>query len=341
MKILVDINHPAHVHFFRNTILELNKAGHETIVMASTKDVAFELLNLYNIPFINLGTYGNSPLQKALNVPVMALKALRVALKHKPDLMMGLASSRITHAALITRTPTFVFTDTEHAVEQIALFKPFATRIYTPDCFITNLGAKQIRYPSYHELAYLHPERFTPDVKVLQEVGLEPGEVFFVVRFVAWNASHDIGHEGLTLDNKRELIKLLQTKGKVIISSETNLPEEFKALAFKVAPTKIHSLMYYASMYIGEGGTMASEAAVLGTPAIFTSRLRLGYLDELEHKYDMLYNVRTFEDCLVRTQNLLATEDLKKTWELKRKRLLNDKIDATGYMVKQVLGICR
>lgn len=337
MKALVDINHPAHVHFFRNFIDELQRRGNEVVVTASQKDIAFELLRLYNIPFINLGTYGKNPLQKAMNVPVMALKMLSVARKEKPDVMLGLGSSRIAHAAIFTGTPTYVFTDTEHAGEQIMLYKPFATKIYTPDCFYNDLGKTQVRYPSYHELAYLHPNRFKPDINVLSEIGIQPGEPFFVLRFVAWDASHDIGYEGLTLENKRELINLLQTRGKVIISSETSLPDEFKPLAFKVAATKMHSVMHYAHMYIGEGGTMASEAAVLGTPSIFTSKLKLGYLDELENRYNMLYNVRNFADCMKRTKELLAIQDIKLAWSAKRAKLLNDKIDLTAYMVNQVM----
>ncbi len=40
MRILVDIGHPAHVHFFKNFIWEMEKRGHEFIVTARDKDVA-------------------------------------------------------------------------------------------------------------------------------------------------------------------------------------------------------------------------------------------------------------------------------------------------------------
>ena len=153
MKVLVDINHPAHVHFFRNLIQELRHNGINVVITASDKDIAFDLLSLYNLPYINLGSYGHNLLIKLLNIPIMGLKMLKVALKEKPDLMIGLGSSRITHAGFLTGIKTFVFTDTEHVREQLLLYKPFDTRIYTPDCFILELGRKQVRYPYYHELA--------------------------------------------------------------------------------------------------------------------------------------------------------------------------------------------
>ncbi len=46
-------------------------------------------------------------------------------------------------------------------------------------------------YPGYHELAYLHPRRFTPDRGVLAEAGISEGERYFVLRFNAFKAHHD------------------------------------------------------------------------------------------------------------------------------------------------------
>jgi predicted glycosyltransferase len=44
MKVLIDIGHPAHVHFYKNTIKELEAKGHEVLVTARDKDVAINLL---------------------------------------------------------------------------------------------------------------------------------------------------------------------------------------------------------------------------------------------------------------------------------------------------------
>lgn len=153
----------------------MQNRGHEVIITASKKDIAFDLLGQYNLKFINLGSYGNHLIVKLLNVPLMALKMILIVLKYKPNVLLGLASSRITHAGLLLRKKSFVFTDTEHASEQIALFKPFATKILTPTCFTKDLGKKQIRYEGYHELSYLHPNHFTPDPTVLSEIGLLNG----------------------------------------------------------------------------------------------------------------------------------------------------------------------
>lgn len=55
MKILFDMGHPAHVHFFKNAIWELEKRGHQVKVTAREKDVTLELLGAYKIPYVVRG----------------------------------------------------------------------------------------------------------------------------------------------------------------------------------------------------------------------------------------------------------------------------------------------
>jgi len=48
------------------------------------------------------------------------------------------------------------------------------------------------------ELAYLHPNYFSPDLSVLELLGVKKGEKYAILRFVKWNANHDLGHTGIT-----------------------------------------------------------------------------------------------------------------------------------------------
>lgn len=333
MKIIIDINHPAHVHFFKNIYFLFLEKGHEVIVTASLKEINYQLLEDLDIPFIDLGSYGNTPFVKMLNVPIMAGKMLKVVRSFNPDILMGIASSRICHGNFFSKAKTFVFTDTEHANEQIALFKPFAHKIITPDCFFDDLGKKQIRVSSFHELAYLHPNNFIPNSQILEDLGLKIGEPFFVVRFVSWQASHDIGQNGIRMENKIKLIKTLEKKGRVFVSDEGTIPVELEKYQLKNAASQMHDLLYYASMYIGEGGTMASEAAVLGTPSIFISTLTMSYLQELEKRFDLLFSFSKFPEALAKINNLLEINNLKEDWKSKRKEMLLTKLDFNEWMI--------
>jgi hypothetical protein len=198
------------------------------------------------------------------------------------------------------------------------------------------LGKKQIRYNGYHELAYLHPNYFTPDPAVLEELGLEEGDPFIVLRFVSWEASHDRGHTGLSLEDKRKAVSEFSNYGKVLISSEKPLSADLEKYRFTLSPEKMHDLLYYCTLLYGESATMASECAVLGTHAIFCDYAGRGYTDEQE-EYGLVYNFYDEKtmgtESLNKAIELLKDPDLKEKGREKRERLLEDKIDVTEFMV--------
>ena len=337
MRIVVDINHPAHVHFFKNFIWEMEEQGHQVVVTASQKDLAYTLLQKYGFTYIPLGCYGNSLFKKLMNLPLLDLKMYNVLKKMNPDILVGIGSIRAAHASLLLKKPCVSFEDTEHATEQIRLYLPFATSVCTPSCYRGDIGPKQIRYNGYHELAYLHPNRFTPNPAVLTELGLTEDDPFIIVRFVSWQASHDVGYNGLTLDTKRKAVHEFEKYGRVFITSEKPLPEEFEKYRISVSPEKMHDLLYYATLLYGESATMASECAVLGTHAIFCDFAGRGYTDEEERDYDLVYNFKLDESnqerSIEKAVGLLQDPALKEKGREKQKRLLNDKIDVTAFMV--------
>jgi len=333
MRIIVDIGHPAHVHLFKNFIWQMEKREHDILITATEKDITIDLLNNYGFDYIAMGSYGNSPARKMMNIPIMDFKMLRAVSGFKPDMFVGVSTIRATHTSGLMRKPCIVFDDTEHSKWEHILYVPFADVICTPSCFKKDLGKKQVRYNGYHELAYLHPDYFKPDPSVLDELGLKKDDKFVIVRFVAWQASHDIGHYGFNMEAKRKLVKELEKYAPVFITSESPLPEELKNHRLTIPPERIHDLLYYAMMYVGDGGTMASECAALGVPAIYTNTLRLGYLDEQEERYGLIYNLQDAEQVVQKATQLFQQQDLKQEWARKRKRLLKDKIDVTQFMM--------
>ena len=336
MRVLIDINHPGHVHLFKNLYFELKKRNVFVLVTATHKDIATLLLKKYKIPFIDLGNYGKSTFSKMVQLPIKSLHLTYITWKNKIDYLFGV-SFRVSHAGFLTKGKSFVFDDIEHAKEEILLYKYFATKILTPDCFEIDFGEKHIKYNGYHELAYLHPDHFMPKPETLRELNLKENDVFFVVRFVSWNASHDLGQSGISLETKRKLIQLLRSKGKVIISSEENLTSEFEKYRMNICPTKIHDLLYYSSLFIGEGATMASESAVLGTPSIYVNSLDAGTLKNQE-RLGLVDGLRTDESLIPLVKVKLG--DLKSEKDKHRsnaKRMLQEKINLTEFILNSII----
>ncbi len=338
MRILINIGHPAHVHFFKNFIWQMRERGHEVLISTVDKDVALQLLNAYGLEYDLFGKRGSNLFDHILELIKRDYHVYRLVKKFKPDIITGISDVFGAHVSKITKAKSIVFTDEEHAKLQNSITFPFADIICTATSYGRDLGKKQVRYNGYHELAYLHPNYFKPDPSVLNECGLNEGEKIIIVRFVSWGATHDIGQHGIM--NQKQLISQLEPYGRVLITSEKELDPDMDQYRIRVKPERLHDLLYYAHLYIGEGATIASECAMLGTPAIYINTIRCGYLEEQEEKYGLIYNYPQKENAqelaLNKAIELLQKGNLKEEWRVKKERMLQEKIDVTKFFIEFV-----
>jgi predicted glycosyltransferase len=336
MRILVDLSHPAHVHFFKYAIQEWQLHGHQVQLVARDKDLTLRLLDEYGHEYVCLSQARKGIVGLAFEMVEHQLRLHKLVSKSRPDVMLDIGGTFIVHVGRVLGIRTIVFTDTEHARLSNSISFPFADMICTPACYKTDIGRKQVRYEGYQELAYLHPNQFSPRQAVLEEIGLNEDQDLFVVRFVSWGAAHDAGLVGFSLEGKRELVGRLSKLGRVIITSESPLPTEFEPYRMAISPTKIHDLLYYSSLYIGEGGTMASEAALLGVPSIYVNPLTMGYLEEEDKKYGLVHRITDERQAIELAVKLAKEPDATQVYQHRRQCLLNDKIDVTAWMVEMV-----
>ena len=327
---MIDLLHPAHVHFFHHFIKEMESKGHEILVTAREKDVTLALLKDFAIRHICLSKRKNGFFGLLSEWIVRNIKFYGVARKFKPNVLLGIMGPTIGPMSVVLRKPAVVFWDTENTKLINRIVFRLAAAVVTPMSFKKKVNGRHIKYRGFHELAYLHPQRFTPNPAVLKQLGVKKGEKFILVRFVSWQAIHDIGITGI--QDKVGFVKGLEKYGRVFITSEGKLPKELEPYHITLRPSAMHDVLHYATLYIGEGATMASEAALLGTPSVYVNKEALGYIEELE-QYNLVHVVPEEKPALQRAQELLQDAQLKRKWQTRRKRLLDEKIDVTTMMM--------
>ncbi len=339
MKVLVDIGHPAHVHLYRNLIRELKDRGVEVYVTVRDIDSAKKLLDLYGIDYLEIGSKNDSLFSKMLNQIVYDFRVFKIIRRH--GIKAGIGSSIVLpHMSLISGFNSIILDDDDDSAEPLftVFAHPFATLLFSPDSLEGKRRRKNtVYYPGYHELAYLHPDIFRPDKNVLSLAGLKEGDPFFIMRFNAFKAHHDKGVRGISLTQKLELIRKLKPLGSVLITTERDIEPELKDYQLTVPPDKIHSLLSYATLFIGDSQTMTSEAAVLGTPALRMNSFagKISYLEEEDKKYNLTFSFRPdqFSEMILKIDELLSMPDLKSEWSKRRSIMLKDKIDITAFLV--------
>jgi len=126
-----------------------------------------------------------------------------------------------------------------------------------------------------------------------------------------------------------------------IFSSERPLEPQFEKYRIKINPLDMHHVMAFASLYIGDSQTMAAEAGVLGVPFVRFNDFvgRIGYLRELEDKYELGYGIKASAEGSVdalceRVENLVAMKasERKATFAKRRARMLSEKVDCAKFI---------
>lgn len=339
MKIVIDFGHPAHVHYFKHFIKEMTDNGHEIMCFARERYPIQELLNAYGIEVINRGRGSNKLVGKALNFFRVVWFIYYHSRKFKPDILMSFSGIYTTFAAVLLGAKAISLDDTETASKVHSVCKPFVDLILTPECYKLDLGRKHVKFPGTLDMAYLHPNRFTPNESVLDELGLEISERFAIVRFVSWQAHHDAGCKGLSPDSKRKLVTHLAAKMKVFISSESELPPDLREYEIKIKPEHMHSVLAFATIFIGESGSMTTECAVLGTPNIHVRhtidpRLVPGvHLYFKNHDVKVLCEASNIDGIIDRIDTMTDHDFARKQFIPAHSMLLAEAIDLTAFFV--------
>jgi hypothetical protein len=341
MKIVIDMNHPKDANIFHHVIESLEDHGHVTKIIAADKENVLQILDSLGFAYTVKNHY-HGLLNKVIGMLKNDIFMYKACKKFKPDLFTSFGSPYAAQVSRLYGKKHISFSDTDSSVKTLDHFTLttllFSEINYVPSCHRKSRKSKQARFNGYYELAYLAPNYFTPDPSVLDDLGLHKSDPYILIRLSALNAHHDVGVKGFNFDSDSELLEYitsLEHYGKVFISSEKKLSPVLESYILKIPSENFHSFMSFASLYIGEGASMASEAAILGVPSIYVSTTTRGYLEELEHKYDLCYTFVDKQEALNKAHDILKSHS-KILWEEKRMRMISDKVDVVDFMVNAI-----
>ena len=338
MKILININHPAHVHYFRNFIRLMEAKGHQFCVINRDSKMINQLLDIYGIPH----TIRNKRPEKAgtvaslKNLLMMILWCIRKSISFRPDMYIGFASSACAITGWLFRKPSILIDDTEHNTMNHKLYMPVCSAVLTPFYFKKDLGNKnkQIRFNAYVEQLYLHSAYYKKNEQVLEELNVKPKE-YVIVRYIAYDAHHDLNTHPLSAEAKKEIVREIAKRYRVFVSLEKGVDDPFyNQYILKISPEKMHDLEANAKFMVAEGATMASESFVLGVPYLYLNPLMCGYIDyQCIHYPDRCFRTTNGDKALEIIRQLM---DVQGDTEGEKEKVESLTINPTEYLVNFV-----
>ncbi len=360
MNVLIQLSHPAHFHLYKIVAKNLMEEGNKVLFVIKSKDILETLLQNAGLPYVNINQHAHRGSKFGIlwDMFVREWRIIKLCRKHKIDLLTG-STPDVAHAGWwLHKWRVNTGEDDLAVVPAFAkIASPFIQSFVAPDpCDAGPVENRTAHYPGYHEMAYLHPNHFTPDPKIVEAYGINTSKPYFILRFASLNAHHDNGIKGINTEVAQRLIDILSPHGRIYITSERPLEPQFEQYRIKINPLDMHHVMAFASLYIGDSQTMAAEAGVLGVPFVRFNDFvgRIGYLRELEDTYELGYGIHAsvlpadspirrndgslqpsgVEELYKRVETLVSmpSAERKATFAARREKMLSDKIDCAKFL---------
>lgn len=326
MAVLIDIGHPAHVHLFKNYIFHLQNTNQRFVVVSRDKEITNQLLEHYKIPYTSISKQAKGLFMMFLELIIRDFRILKLHWKHNFKVAIGTSVS-IGHLTLLSLGRVKSYNFNEDDDDLVPLFAkisyPFNTKIIIPNSVeFAKYKHKREIYNSYHELAYLHPNNFTPNEEILKKYGLRKGE-YIIARFSSLEAHHDAGILGISNQLWDKIKELLE--GLVLIESIEG------KRTHQIDIWDMHHVLNYAGMLVSDSQTMTMEAANLGVPSVRINSFarQIGVLKELEFDFELTKSFLPNEEqeILNYIKDLRVNSFHKSAFLEKHAKLLNEKVD--------------
>lgn len=341
MNILIQIGHPAQFHFYKNAVKIWQENGHKVRLLIKTKDVLEKLVVDSGFEYIN---FEHKIYDKSSKIQLLKMAStrfynyVRQMIIFRPDIIIGLDPILAKISRLCKSKFIAVAEDDYQIIKALAyLLFPSADTIFAPRvCDYSPWQSKKVEYEGYMKLAYLHPKRFVANRELIKPY-LRDNNPYILIRLVSLTAYHDENIKGINNPLLDRIIERFKAMGySVYISSEKALSEPYCSYQLASPVDFIHHIMAFASFLVCDSQSMAVEAAMLGVPSIRFNDFagKISVLEELEHKYGLTYGIKTDqpERLFEKINELLAMPNLREEFQLRRQKMLADKIDVTAFL---------
>jgi uncharacterized protein len=335
MNILFDLLHPSDVNLFKNTILTLPKLGHKVFITfrerGALKEIAQREFSDYNV--VQIGKHRKGILQKIFSIIEREFKTYFYFRKNKINIVVSQGLACGISCKLLNIKILHYDDDSEYKLT-FYLGKWFSDIDVMPD-FMTVSGRNFVKYKGFKELAYLHPDYFTPATPTFLSLhNAEPFKYIFI-REIS-NTSMNYLHHKTKL---YEIVEYLKKKGVHIVLSLENkelVTEYSKSCTILKEPIKdLHSLIYYSQFVISSGDTMAREACLLGVPCIYTGE-RAMQANEKFINLGIMYKMDDLSKILSQIDVLLKTTDDSEPRNRMRELIRKEYTDTNKVILDQI-----
>jgi len=287
MTIWFDISNSPHINMFYDLIRSLEKDGHVIVITSRPLANTIELLDKKGLSHQSIGVhYGKNMIGKLFGFPIRVYQLWKYLRYKHIDLAVSQSSFHSPLTAKLLGVPSIYTNDNEHAMGNLPSFL-FASTILLPESFRLNQFSTQpfIRkkiqfYPGIKEGIYLWrlSEKINSTTKKRNG-----GLLNLYLRPEPSTAQYYNGKENFLDDLIKELssdynITILPRNASQV-SHYSSSP--FKDVQVAIKPIAFEEIASDCDVFVGAGGSMTRELAMIGIPTLSVYQDQLLEVDKI------------------------------------------------------------
>ena len=353
MKVWLDILTPKQANFLGELQHRLETSCVKTFLTTREYREVNELLELKGLKATSVGRHGGDQAKDKLLESSNRVSALaKVVAEQGIDVAISFSSPEAARVAFGLKIPHYCISDSPHSEAVSRLTIPLSLKLFTPWVIPVHAWSRYgikprdlIRYRALDPVAWLL--HYKGDPKALDSLKLDFSKPIIVVRTPEEFASYLSGQEGSIsskmADTVAKLVDVNTPTAQIVILPRYDTQAERFAKRFGnrvIVPDHVIeaiSLLTVSSVFIGGGGTMSAEAALLGVPVISYYPGEATFVERFLVRYGLVERILDSGRIAQRANAICRSEDFREFYQKKSGKLLRSMEDPIRVITNKIL----
>jgi len=352
MKVWLDVLTPKQANFFGELQRRLSAKGFKTLLTTREYREVNELLELRSIKAIEVGRHGGGELSEKLVESSKRVSALaKVVEEERPEVAISFSSPEAARVAFGLKIPHYCISDSPHAEAVCKLTVPLSEKLFTPWVIPLYAWKKYgmnprdiVRYRALDPTVWLGG--YKADPKLLDGLKLDLSKPIVVIRspeeFAAYLSDRSSSVSEIASEIIAKFLELADGDSQVVILPRYDSQfERFKKRFGNriIIPEHVIDavpLIQSASVFVGGGGTMTAEAALLGIPAISYYPGEPTFVDRFLTTYGLVERLHDPGRIAQRALAISRSGEFREFYRKKAARLVRSMEDPLRVIIKRI-----
>jgi predicted glycosyltransferase len=352
VKVWLDVLTPKQANFLGELQHRLNARGFKTIVTTREYREVNELLELRGLKAIKVGRHGGGAFNdKLVESSKRVVELAKEVGEQGPDVAISFSSPEAARVAFGLRIPHHCINDSPHAEAVCKLTIPLSQKLFTP--WVVPVYAWKrygiaprdiVRYRALDPTVWLTNYKGSP--RALDSLNLDRSKSIIVLRTPEEFAAYLSDRSSSTSINATDIVRrILDLAGAeiqlVILPRYDNQAERFRKLFGNrvIVPEHIIdavALLQVSSVFVGGGGTMTAEAALLGVPVISYYPGDPTFIERFLISYGLVERILDPGRVAQRTIAISKNEEFREFYRKRSARLVRSMEDPIRVIMKRI-----